>query len=80
MTGITKDELMQMARECGLEFCEEEPAHSVYVSLAQLTNAILERAAVECDKLSQEMSPTDESAGASMCSDSVRALKINTGD
>ena len=42
MTGITKEELMQMARESGLEFCEEESAHSVYVSLAQFTNAILD--------------------------------------
>lgn len=69
MTGITKDELMQMARESGLEFCEEESAHSVYVSLAQFTNAILERAAVEAQE--------KQSRNAWHV---IRALKINTGD
>ena len=58
MTGITKDELMQMARESGLEFCEEESAHSVYVSLAQFTNAILERAAVDCDNAATQSGNT----------------------
>lgn len=91
MTGITKDELMQMARESGLEFCEEESAHSVYVSLAQFTSAILERAAAELGNgksatvIGSETEWGDGwNRGVSDALDgaknSIRALKINTGD
>lgn len=55
MTGITKDELMQMAHEAGL---------------IDFYNAILERAAVELEGAWH----TAEAA------ESIRALKINTGD
>ena len=95
MTGITKEELMQMARESGLEFCEEESAHSVYVSLAQFTSAILERAAVECDTAKERYKGMAEEEDKTSLEDSkywnyisplagaaydIRALKINTGD
>lgn len=50
---MKKSELLDLSRECGLEFHEEECAHSVYVSLAQFANAILERAAQHCDHLKE---------------------------
>lgn len=62
MTGITKDELMQMAHEAGL---------------IDFYNAILERAAVECEKVNDRIGG---SVGAVDSADSIRALKINTGD
>ena len=80
MTGITKDELMQMARESGLEFCEEESAHSVYVSLAQFTNAILERAAVESERTARMHAAQTGREIQDEISHRIRALKINTGD
>ena len=78
MTGITKDELMQMARESGLEFCEEESAHSVYVSLAQFTNAILERAAVESERTARMHAAQTGREIQDEISHRIRALKINT--
>ena len=80
MTGITKEELMQMARESGLEFCEEESAHSVYVSLAQFTNAILERAAVESERTARMHAAQTGREIQDEISHRIRALKINTGD
>ena len=80
MTGTTKDELMQMARESGLEFCEEESAHSVYVSLAQFTNAILERAAVESERTARMHAAQTGREIQDEISHRIRALKINTGD
>ena len=80
MTGITKDELMQMARESGLEFCEEEAAHSVYVSLAQFTSAILERAAVESERTARMHAAQTGREIQDEISHRIRALKINTGD
>lgn len=66
MTGITKDELMQMAREAGL---------------IDFYNAILERAAVECGKVDPVLYWNgDRAITASSCCQAVRALKINTGD
>lgn len=76
MTGITKDELMQMAHEAGL---------------IDFYNAILERAAVELEKGKPatvlgagtewgdgwKCGTTDALDGAQ---DAIRALKINTGD
>lgn len=80
MTGITKDELMAMSRECGLEFCEEESAHSVFVSLAQLHNAILERAAMECEKQIEREKYGHAAHAVLMAKEEILALKINTGD
>ena len=80
MAGITKDELMQMARESGLEFCEEESAHSVYVSLAQFTNAILERAAVASERTARMHAAQTGREIQDEISHRIRALKINTGD
>ena len=80
MTGITKDELMQMARESGLEFCEEESAHSVYVSLAQFTNAILERAAVASERTARMHAAQTGREIQDEISHRIRALKFNTGD
>lgn len=59
MISITKDELMQRARECGLEFCEEESAQSVFVSLAKMVNTILEHAAARCDSKERLLSNVD---------------------
>ena len=78
MTGITKDELMQMARESGLEFCEEESAHSVYVSLAQFTSAILERAAVESERTARMHAAQTGREIQDEISHRIRTLKINT--
>lgn len=95
MTGITKDELMQIMKEAmALE------VHSPHVfsdgslrRAAHFANAILERAAVECDKKEDFYEATaiecDESgggalwaraSGSSQCAMNIRALKINIGD
>ena len=54
MTGITKDELMQMAREAGLSFLDGSARAEIddYIDeeLIAFSNSILERAAVEYDK------------------------------
>lgn len=82
MTGITKDELMQMARNCAkqagfdafaktLNAPQSLDAGDLVIKLTEhITNAILERAAVELECAWH----TAEAA------DSIRALKINTGD
>ena len=96
MTGITKDELEQMARESpfevGKSFITMDDA-----SLANFANAILERAAVDCDNAATQSGNTAKaSAGikdfraqlvaegakaqASRLAQHFRALKINTGD
>lgn len=53
MTGITKDELMQMAREAGMEEMHQFRSPTLYTfkqdDLESMFNAILERAAVELD-------------------------------
>lgn len=65
---MTKNELMELSRECGLEFCEEECAQSVLVSLAQFANAILERAAVVAYDSWSELDAADR----------IRSLKLPT--
>lgn len=78
MTGITKDELMQMARDAGISIVHSE--HTIICDASELIaliNAILERAAVECEKVNDRIGG---SVGAVDSADSIRALKINTGD
>lgn len=69
MTGITKDELMQMAHDAGL---------------IDFYNAILERAAVEChqgvSRMSSDIDGTSFYIATGQCAKAIRALKINTGD
>ena len=86
MTGISKDELMQMAQEYGLSAgrrCVEFDTND----LKDFYNAVLERAAEECEDRIGVMSMflTMEACKAhnstiEKCADSIRALKINTGD
>lgn len=84
MTGITKDELMQMARDAGLLFNEDYgtvAAHDIHKSrIERFTNAILERAAVECESIEGIYWNGDGAYAAMQCHESIRALKINTGD
>lgn len=85
MNGITKDEMKQIARECGL--LRTHPGMAV--ELAAFTNAILERAAVECEETDLEEAKGgntyyaqlgDAQATRDSISVAIRALKINTGD
>lgn len=86
MTGIIKNELMGMALKSGLlkqrirDNYAALDSDGLPIELRKFYNAILERASKECDDLQRSLRPTDESAGASMCADIIRALKINTGD
>ena len=90
MTGITKDELEQMARESpfevGKSFITMDDA-----SLANFANAILERAAAELEngKSATVIDSETEWGDGWKCGvsdaldgakNSIRALKINTGD
>lgn len=79
MTGITKEELVQMAREAGLSFLDGSARAEFddYIDdeLIEFANAILERAAVEMEySVSQAWGENLKAAA------SIRALKINTGD
>lgn len=99
MAGITKDDLMQMARDAGLLFNEDtgtELAHARHVEkLREFHNAILERAAVECDEHAEsnansatkiEDGGDDAHSVWAMATASkyagvkIRALKITEGD
>lgn len=94
MTGITKDELMQMAREAGMKEMQQFRSPTLYTfkkdDLESMFNAILERAAVECEEKAKSLWATAEMMenelmekvgdGARECCESIRALKINTGD
>ena len=76
MTGITKDELMQMARDAGAIVYGHHQIMDVLFtpeSTMRFTNAILERAAAEFPQ------PHVETCGAEI-QERIRALKINTGD
>ena len=81
---MTKDELMQMARDAGFPFNkygllqgDDEGEIDADAMLERLTNAILERAAMgfEDDDEWQESRYTGRAV-----SGKIRALKINTGD
>lgn len=96
---MNKEDLMQMAREAGFEpnrFVLACTKHSsgawvgVEDEVISLANAILERAAVECDSQAIELSVESAIANASnkkalflaedqaiACSNRIRALKIN---
>ena len=81
MTGITKDELEQMARDAGFPFNkygllqgDDEGEIDADAMLERLTNAILERAAVDFDEHPWDFLTKNYSSSI------VRALKINTGD
>ena len=85
MTGITKDELMQMARDAGIQAgfdheyrgCFEKmtiPEQENMTELEIFTNAILERAAEHFVNHKWMDVTTDDAA------EEIRALKINTGD
>ncbi len=95
MTGITKDELMQMASDAGLSFLDgsaiAEFGDYIDDELADFANAILERAAAELGNgksatvIGSETEWGDGwNRGVSDALDgaknSIRALKINTGD
>lgn len=91
MTGITKDELMQMAREAGIEFKPmriediEYKYREVHFNdsiggdeagcIELLLNAILERAAWNL-----EDNFCNEELSGLEAAEEIRALKINTGD
>lgn len=72
---MTKNELLEMAREVGLLFNEEsgtEAAHAIHHErLQSFCNAILERAAVECDWVPSMDRKNEE------CAKAVRAMKID---
>ena len=78
MTGITKDELMQMASDAGLSFLDGSARAEFddYIDdeLIEFANAILERAA-EHFVNHKWMDVTTYDAA-----EEIRALKINTGD
>lgn len=76
MTGITRDELMQMARQSGGAPLIEGSNTLLFspLDIEKLYNAILEGAAVECEEFGfSEDRPRDYGVR-------IRALKINTGD
>ena len=62
MTGITKDELMQMASDAGLSFLEgsarAEFEDYIDDELIEFANAILERAAKDCDNAATQSGNT----------------------
>ena len=78
MTGITKDELMQMASDAGLSFLDGSARAEFddYIDdeLIEFANAILERAAEHFVNHKWMDVTTDDAA------EEIRALKINTGD
>lgn len=96
MTGITKDELMQMAEGSGVFHCASKfgfHSDAFNTSLEYLSNAILERAAAECDSqegvankhakidfVEAQASWRSWAAASQMNAKRIRALKINTGD
>lgn len=80
---IERDELLKMAEDAGFEVCKDRKGdpyawvEGVRVSgdLERFMNAILERAALECD---DQWSKRDEFEGkqaVDCCSNAVRALK-----
>lgn len=90
MTGITRDELMQMARGCD-HLWDDSGADDVDNAawLIAFTNTILERAAAEVDNHGQDLCHGDKDmqkyrerskSTREMYSGAIRALKINTGD
>lgn len=78
---MTKNELMEMARECGYSAADAMMFNSPKAQ--QLANAILERAAVECEErresVSQHVSSRDcivFNQGLMKSSEAIRALKL----
>lgn len=79
---MTKDELMQIALGCGFK---RAPVAWHHLSADQddvisFANAILERAASECDELSKGMQQDDHMQGCIDSAYQVRALKIKEGE
>lgn len=80
---IERDELLKMAREAGLLFNEDvgaEEAHELHKSrLEFFYNAILERAALECESRMSNAVLSDGSSvfdcEAAGCAIDIRALK-----
>lgn len=90
MTGITKDELMQMARLAGFIGTNGAREIASDAAIEAFLNAILERAAKRMDEAAESI---DESRCEMLMRDAdayedayqkgaeaIRALKINTGD
>ena len=79
---IERDELLKMAREAGFECNESRTAINALgksvpvVWVESFANAILERAALECDRQSEEYGGQDYYAiGCYEAAAAVRALK-----
>lgn len=82
---MTKEELMHMARDVGaLADNDNDFVHEAMVfsksALQDLANAILERAAAECDELPKWMQQDDHMQGCVDSAYQVRALKIKEGE
>ena len=83
MTGITKDELMQMAGDAGAIVYGHHQIMDVLFppeSAMRFTNAILERAAVESERTARMHAAQTGREIQDEISHRIRALKINTGD
>lgn len=85
---MTKDDLMQMARDAGLLF-NEDRGHPVARArhqerMERFANAILERAAVECHqnvaRMSNDIDGTAFYIATGQCAKAIRALKIPEGE
>ena len=78
---MTKNELMEVAREAGIavQACpwthqKDDWLEGDAIAFLSFYNAILERAAVECDWIQSMDGKNVE------CANSIRALKITTGE
>lgn len=71
---MNKEELMKMARDSGLDtsYSDYEKWVGWSGDVINFANAILERAAVECDELSKCMQQDDHTQG---CMDSAHAIR-----
>lgn len=71
---MTKNEMMEMARKCGL--LKTHPGMAI--ELVDFANAILERAAVECEKQIEREKYGHAAHAVLMAQENIRALKLPT--